>query len=68
MDAYKPSKIFLRLDDKMPYGKWKGIAMKEIIKTSPDYLVWVRDNTKTLLHPTLIAALEKAIQKLGAGK
>lgn len=37
MPDYKP----LSLDDNMPYGKYKGQTLREIISKDKDYMEWI---------------------------
>lgn len=36
----------LDLDDKMPFGKYRGYTLSDIIEVDPDYLEWCCNNTK----------------------
>jgi len=41
MSRYKP----LRLGDKMPFGKYKGLTIKEIITKDYNYFKWLENQT-----------------------
>ncbi|MGYP001338022402 len=38
----------------MPFGKFKGLALSEIIENDPQYLVWLVDNTDLDFHSEIM--------------
>lgn len=44
----------------MPFGKFKGLALSEIIKNDPQYLVWLVDNTDLDFHSEIMDEVENA--------
>ena len=33
----------MKLDDKLTFGKYKGYAIREVIRKDPDYVAWACD-------------------------
>lgn len=42
----------------MPFGKYRGETIEDIIEVDPDYLVWVTENTDLELHAALMELVE----------
>lgn len=44
----------LGLTDVMPFGKWKGQTVQEVITKDPGYMNWLRDEKKTKNRENLL--------------
>lgn len=42
-------------NDVFTFGKYKGKSIKEVLKTNPQYVVWVIENVKnTFIHESIL--------------
>lgn len=39
----------LRADDTMPFGKYQDKTIREIAEENPNYLIWVNDNSESVV-------------------
>lgn len=47
----------------MPFGRFKGISIDDLIHAKPDYLKWLHDNSETFeLHADLLDEVEEAMK------
>jgi len=46
----KPRFRPLRLNDTIPFGKYKELMLKEVVDTDPDYITWLLTSTETTLQ------------------
>lgn len=42
----------------MPFGKFKGTPLSEIIENDPQYLIWLVDNTDLDFHSEIMDEIE----------
>lgn len=40
--------ITLGLQDTLPFGRYKGYTVKDVIDTNKDYYAWMRKNVKSI--------------------
>lgn len=45
----------------MPFGKFQGISIGDLIHAKPDYLLWLHNNTDFELHADLLDEIEEAM-------
>lgn len=41
--------------DKLPFGKYKGMSIKTVLKNDPGYLCWLVDNTSINIVRSIVA-------------
>lgn len=41
-----PTLKIIQLDDEMPFGKYKGKTLREVIESDKSYIEWVINNVK----------------------
>ena len=51
----------LQLDHTMPFGKFKGCIIRQLIEKKSDYVVWLLANSDLKLSETAMAALANKI-------
>ena len=57
----------LRLDSKLYFGKYKGKTISNVLYNDLPYMRWMKDATKVLFHPEVVAAIINATQHLKTG-
>lgn len=45
----------------MPFGKWQGIEIGEVMQDDPDYLMWLVENTDFDIHADLMDEMETTL-------
>jgi hypothetical protein len=57
----------LGFDDPMPFGKFKGETISDLLDDEPEYIRWLIDKTDTVLHPDVVEAFNMAEKARGKG-
>jgi len=52
--------------DTLWFGKYKGLTIKEVLKTNPSYIVWLVDNTQLVFDEELVVKARKKKLKADA--
>lgn len=43
----------LGLDDNLPFGRYHGCTVEEVLKDSPEYISWLMRNTSLKFYPSV---------------
>jgi hypothetical protein len=49
----------LGLDDILPFGRYQGYTVEEILKDRPEYIRWLIVNTSTKFHDSVLTKAAK---------
>ena len=47
------------MDDKLPFGKYKGTEIEEVLSDDPSYLKWMAENTDIKFDDEVLEKVEK---------
>lgn len=47
----------------MPFGRFKGISIDDVMYSDPKYLLWLHDNTDFELHADLYDEVEESVSR-----
>lgn len=54
-DTYPP----LTMESLMPFGKYEGEQIEDLLVDQPEYLIWLRDNTDTVFDEEVSEKLSR---------
>ena len=47
------------IDSPIPFGKYFGVEVEEVLVDDPQYLIWMRDNTQVQFDEEVLQKLDK---------
>ncbi len=53
----------LHRDSKVPFGKYKGVSMMELVVTDPNYLMWLVNDTTCKVAEDVVLAAKESIEE-----
>lgn len=64
--AFSKIKSKLGLDDTIPFGRYQGYTVEEILKDMPEYISWLMSNTSLRFYPSVHEMLLMMLPKRAA--